>query len=240
MNNCYLYFHINPLFNHIFYVGIGYKYDKNNKPSRAYSKCNRNKFWHNTVKKYGYIVDIVETDLTWEDACIKEIFYIHRIGRRDLKTGTLVNMTNGGDGNINPSQETRKKIGDAQRKRKGYKMSPTAIQNQIKGKTGLKRSIASKQKMSDARIGMVFSDTHKENLSISAKLRKPTFKDKNHTTKTKEQIQEKLSGIDNSVRKCIELDIISNIDITEISNKYDILRYKIYNIKYYLKNSGKL
>lgn len=93
--NVSLYFHINVVKNQIFYVGIG-------KGRRAYSKRMRNKHWHNTVKKYkGYVVDIVEEGLTWEEACEKEKHYIQLIGRRDLGKGTLVNMTDGGEGTQN-------------------------------------------------------------------------------------------------------------------------------------------
>jgi len=80
-----VYFHINPLTNKVFYVGIGDKY-------RPYSKLHRNKYWKNTVKKYGYIVDIIETNLTWEEACIKEKFYIKWFGKENL-----TNMTDGLD-----------------------------------------------------------------------------------------------------------------------------------------------
>jgi len=81
MNNIYLYFHINPVKNEIFYVGLGRK-------RRAWSKA-RNIFWKNTVNKYGgFIVDIVEENLSIEEACERERFYIKKIGRRDLGLGS--------------------------------------------------------------------------------------------------------------------------------------------------------
>jgi hypothetical protein len=86
-NNC-VYFHINPVKQEIFYVGIGNK----NRPD---SKQNRNKYWHNTVNKYGYIVVIIEKDLEWLEAVEREKYYIQLIGRKDLKLGTLLNMTDG-------------------------------------------------------------------------------------------------------------------------------------------------
>jgi len=100
-----LYFHINPIKQEIFYVGIGDK-------KRPYikSKNQRTKFWHNTVKKYGYQIIIIEKNLTWDDACKKEIYWIKRIGRKDLGEGTLVNLTDGGNGLENPSRELRKKF----------------------------------------------------------------------------------------------------------------------------------
>ena len=91
MNRFYIYFHINPLKNEIFYVGKGTS-------GRAKRKHNRSELWNNIVNKYGYIIDIVEDGLTNEEAFEREIFYIKKIGRRDLGLGTLVNMTDGGDG----------------------------------------------------------------------------------------------------------------------------------------------
>jgi len=93
-NKYYIYAHINPLKNEIFYIGKG-------KKDRAYRNTYRNRFWNFTVKKYGYIVDILEEGLTEQEAFEREIFYITKIGRRDLGTGPLVNLTDGGDGGSN-------------------------------------------------------------------------------------------------------------------------------------------
>lgn len=237
MNQYYLYFHINPLLNTVFYVGIGKTYYKNNKPKRPYSKRNRNKFWHNIVNKYNYIVDIIETNLTKDEAIIKEQFYIKWFGRRDLGLGTLVNMTDGGDGNYNPTIETRLKIADTQRKRKGYKMSKNAIENMIKAKTGTKHTDKTKEKISKSHKGIIFTDTHKMNIS-KAKQGISSFEGKQHNIQTKEKIQEKLSGISTETRKMIETDLItSSLSINEISIKYNINKYKIYNIRNYLRNN---
>lgn len=94
MNNAFVYFHINPVKNKIFYVGIS------SKKLRPFNKINRTLHWKNTVKKYGYIVDIIETDLTWQQACEREKFYIKKIGRKDLGKGNLINLTNGGEGTL--------------------------------------------------------------------------------------------------------------------------------------------
>jgi hypothetical protein len=91
--------------NEIFYVGIG------KVKTRPYSKHNRNPLWYNIVNKTDYIVEILYTDLTSDDAKELEMFLISEYGRRDLGTGPLVNMTNGGDGVTSPSIEARKKIG---------------------------------------------------------------------------------------------------------------------------------
>jgi hypothetical protein len=112
-NNYYIYFHINPLKNEIFYVGKG-------KNKRAFEKYRRSEYWLKYVKKYGYIIDIVEENLTEDEAFSKEIDYIKRIGRKDLGSGTLINLTNGGDGCVSPSIDTKNKLSLANMgKRKG-------------------------------------------------------------------------------------------------------------------------
>lgn len=97
--------------NEIFYVGIGVR------ENRPYSKKNRNKYWRNIINKTNYEVEILVTDLSWEDACELEILLIKEYGRKDLKTGCLVNMTDGGEGVAGatytrkpPTEETKLKI----------------------------------------------------------------------------------------------------------------------------------
>lgn len=95
--------------NEIFYIGIG-KSEK-----RAYTKHKRNHHWTNIVNKYGYSVEIVTTCKSWEEACQIEQYLIKFYGRRDLGLGNLVNMTDGGDGTINPSEETLLKISESKK-----------------------------------------------------------------------------------------------------------------------------
>jgi hypothetical protein len=90
----YVYRHIRLDKNEPFYIGIG----KDNSYKRAFEKDKRNKFWKNIVSKTNYEVEILIDDLSWEVACEKEKEFISLYGRKDLNTGTLVNLTNGGDG----------------------------------------------------------------------------------------------------------------------------------------------
>ena len=105
----FVYSHLKPN-GEVFYIGIG-KTEK-----RAYSIRNRNKHWHNIVNKYGYSVEIVTTCKSWEEACEIEKYLIKFYGRKDLGLGTLVNMTDGGEGVVNKvvSKETREKLSLAQ------------------------------------------------------------------------------------------------------------------------------
>lgn len=98
-----LYFHLRNDNNEVFYVGIGNE-------KRPYEKRSRSDFWRNIVKKYGYKIEIIEKNLSWEEACEKEKMFIKKFGRQDLNEGCLVNLTDGCDGNNNFSDFTRKKI----------------------------------------------------------------------------------------------------------------------------------
>jgi hypothetical protein len=102
----YLYRHIRLDKNEPFYIGIGSDDDKY---SRAYEKSRRNSHWTNIIKNTEYHVEILFEDITWEEACKKEMEFIKLYGRKDLKTGTLCNHTNGGEGLLNPSKEIRDK-----------------------------------------------------------------------------------------------------------------------------------
>lgn len=91
--------------NEIFYIGIGVK-------DRPYCKWNRSKWWNKVVNKTKYEVEILYENLSWEDACELEMFLISLYGRKDLGLGTLVNMTNGGDGTYGliRSEESKEKM----------------------------------------------------------------------------------------------------------------------------------
>lgn len=128
----YLYRHIRLDKNVPFYIGIG-KSDSDF--NRAYSHKNRNVYWNNIVNFTDYRVEIMLDDITWEQACEKEIEFIN-LYKKNTENGTLCNISDGGGGGflskeINEkrkrtltghivSQETRDKIG---LKSKGRKAS---------------------------------------------------------------------------------------------------------------------
>ncbi len=89
----------------IFYVGMGNK-------DRAYTTHSRNKWWKNTCKKYGFVVDIVAENLSIEDAYELEVFLISELGRKDKGLGNLVNLDEGGKGATGhiPTQSAREKL----------------------------------------------------------------------------------------------------------------------------------
>jgi hypothetical protein len=141
-NKYYIYAHINPLKNEIFYIGKG--------SGKRKIRKERNPFWKNIVKKYGYIIDILEEGLTETEAFEREIFYIQKIGRRDLDKGPLVNLTDGGEGGSNPSESTREKMRIAHT---GKVQSEETIAKRISKTTGLKRSKEFGEQISERQKG---------------------------------------------------------------------------------------
>jgi hypothetical protein len=112
----YVYEHYKKDTGDIFYVGIGKI--KNGKYERAYSNTKRNRHWHSTVKKHGFIYSIVFESNSREDVCNKEIELIYKYGRKDLKNGPLVNKTTGGEKSFEMSIYSIKK-GVIKRKKNG-------------------------------------------------------------------------------------------------------------------------
>lgn len=91
MTDFYVYVHRKKATNEVFYVGKG-------QGDRKSSVDSRNKFWKNLTKKYKYVIEIVENNLQEWAAFELEKNLIALYGRRDLKEGPLVNLTDGGEG----------------------------------------------------------------------------------------------------------------------------------------------
>ena len=139
----YVYRHIRLDKNEPFYIGIS----ASNNLKRAYDikPLRRNRIFNGIVAKTECEVEILFDDLTWEQACEKEKEFIILYGRKDLKTGTLANMSGGGEGSFGviiteeqrkvrsannkgriPSLESRKK--NSEYKIKYYKEHPEAVE----------------------------------------------------------------------------------------------------------------
>lgn len=142
----------------IFYIGIGKDY------SRANSKKNRNKYWHNIVDSVGYSVDIVAQGVSWDSAANLEKELIAEYGRKDLGTGYLANMTDGGDGTVGRlySEQTRQKQHDAMI---GRSKSADAIEKRSLARLGKPRSQETKDKLRLANLGKKHSEETKQKMS---------------------------------------------------------------------------
>jgi len=138
-----------------FYIGIGVN------EARAYSLKNRNKHWHNIVNKYGYEVQLLFDDLTYEDAKLKEIEFINLYGRDDLSDGLLCNLTDGGDGSTNykPTKEALLKISQTS---KGRIKTKEQI-SKWKQSMSFTKSEETKEKIRQSLLGKKHTNERKEN-----------------------------------------------------------------------------
>jgi hypothetical protein len=106
-----------------FYVGYGKNnrmYDHLNEAKKKLSSS-KNQRKLNKIRKMlregiDPTIEVVKDNLSREEACNLEIELIEKFGRADLGLGPLTNMTRGGDGTVDWSDELRKKISD---KKKG-------------------------------------------------------------------------------------------------------------------------
>lgn len=152
MSDYCIYRHIRLDTNKVFYIGIG-------SLKRPYCKHNRSKYWNNIINKTNYEIQILKSNLSWEDAVELEIILISYYGRKDLNTGTLVNLTDGGEGTINiirkpVSIDTRKKLSII---KKGFKHSEETKKKISEIQKGKKLSQETCDKMSNARKGVLKS-----------------------------------------------------------------------------------
>lgn len=112
-----VYRHIKPN-GEVFYIGIGVN------KKRAYSKHGRNRYWHNVINKYGYEVQILTNGIDYDFAKEIEMLLIAHYGRRDLNRGTLVNLTDGAEGNQTLSENQlegcKKRIIEYNKTKKDY------------------------------------------------------------------------------------------------------------------------
>lgn len=140
--------------NSVFYVGLGEKY-------RPYNKNKRNSYWKNIVSKCGYSIEILAENLSLEDAADLEMLLIKEYGRKNIGTGILCNMTDGGEGIADFTPKVRKEISE---RRKGVRTIP---------------------------VGMVRNAEWCRKISESKKGKVSAFKGRKHTEKTKAIIKQK-------------------------------------------------
>jgi len=198
-----VYEHLRNDTNEVFYVGIGAE------ENRVFDKHNRSPYWKHIVNKVGYSVNIIHKDIDWEEAKNIEILLIEKYGRKDLGKGNLVNMTDGGEGSpgVIISEETRKKISEANKGRKGCMLGKThseearkKISEANKGNTnmlGKTHSEETKKKMSEANTGKTYM-LRKTPSEENRKKISEANTGKTHSEETKQKLSEAQKGENNN------------------------------------------
>jgi hypothetical protein len=162
----YIYRHIRLDKNEPFYIGIGS--DQNYQRSKY--KRNRNKHWNNIISITGYRVEILIDELSWGEACEKEKEFILLYGRKDLGTGILCNMTDGGEGSF--GRKVSNKTMKALRMPKSDDVKRKISESQIGDKGnfyGRKHTEETKSKIRNYNIGRVMSDEAKMKMRLAKK-----------------------------------------------------------------------
>ena len=165
----YVYGHYKYDTGEVFYIGKG-------QGDRRNSEVDRSLHWKHIVKKHGYWSDIIEEFETEEDAFQYEKDVIAFFGRRDLGTGILVNLTEGGIGVRSPSVETREKMAAAKR---GKKRQPHSEETKMKMRAkriGNTYNVGRKLGPSPLKgkpRSVPFSDETKVKMRLSARSRPP-------------------------------------------------------------------
>lgn len=176
-----------------FYIGKGKK--NRHLVGIHLSKCSPNRFLKNKIRKVGaknVKIHFLHKNISEEEAFYWESYWIKYIGRRDLKEGTLCNLTDGGEGTSGRecSEETKRRVSKANKGKKNGmygKHHSEEIKNKIrvaaKGKpSGAKgkpawnsgkvlgpRSEETRQKISAANKGKVRSFETCRKISVANK-----------------------------------------------------------------------
>ena len=193
----------------VFYVGIG----KTQK--RPHSKLNRNKWWTNITNKTEYTSEILYSDISWEDACELEKFLISEYGRMDLRTGKLVNLTDGGEGTLGVifSEKTRTKMSEAKKGKPSHNY-------------GKKASKEAREKMSISATGRKHSEESKEkNRIASSNVSEETKLKRYLKNKGLKRTPEQCKRISESKMNTLLLDVVNGIYYKSMSEVCRIFGY---------------
>ena len=154
-NDFYVYGYFEPGAEHPFYAGKG-------KGRRAYihlqpAQLKKKSLFYNKLRKMLAAgiqpeIEIMVDNLSEQEAHQFEKDVIRVLGRRDLGTGRLCNLTDGGEGasGVQHSAESRRKMGDANR---GKALSAETRRKLSYAKRGKTLSAEHRRKLSDSKRG---------------------------------------------------------------------------------------
>lgn len=220
-NDFYVYALIHPTTNLPFYIGKG----RNNRDKSHISETKNNKIPHGNRHLFYTIKNIInnglevvikhlDSNLSEHNAFLKENEYIKKYGRRDLGTGILTNLTDGGEGQSgwHPSEEYKNKMS----------ISTSGNKNGMYGK---KHTSETKELIRKKAIGRKHTELVKKNKSIKMMGENNHFYGKKHTDEVRSKIREnsiKTARYGKDNHGYIDLDSVKDLIITEYNKKTTI------------------
>ena len=160
-----------------YYIGKG-------KGNRIYSTDRKVK-----LPKDKSRIIFLKQNLTEDEAFRHETYMISLFGRKDLGTGILRNLTDGGEGSSGAviSEETRSKQSAARKGRTCTEEHKRKVSEALKGKI---ISEETRKKLSEAHKGKTLSEEHRRKISG----RNHYFYGKTHSEETRRKMSEALQG----------------------------------------------
>lgn len=193
--NYFLYYHVRPDIEQVFYVGIG-SHQRKWKHARTYTKASRNIHWRRIVEKCNgeFIVKIFYDNLTKEQAIEAECMFIEIFGRSDLGIGSLCNLTKGGEGVFELSISSRLKISKAMTGKNNHQYGK-------KHSEQWRKDMSEKMKgENNHNYGKPLSDYQKEINRNAQKGRQKTQEEKNKIySKTRKKVSDSLGNVFDSL-----------------------------------------
>jgi hypothetical protein len=146
----------------------------------------------------------LKQNLTEQEAFIHERYMIGVFGRIDLGTGILRNLTDGGEGVSNPSEETRRKMSEAHKnpsEETRRKMSESHTGKTLSEETRKKLSEAKKNSSEETR--RKYSEAQKGKTRSEETRRKMSEAKKNPSEKTRRKMSEAKKNLSEETRRKI-------------------------------------
>lgn len=219
-NKYYIYLHIRKNDCLPFYIGKGCG-------KRAYNIHGRSNLWKKFTKKYEYIVTFLKTNLSNEDAFKLEIEYIKLYGRRNKGNGSLLNLTDGGDGALFISDLVKNKISQS---KKGIKLSEETKKKMSESNKGISRNKGIPHTKERILLRSIKTSNNKRGYKVSEETKKK-ISNKLKGTNLKQETKDKISKIHKGKKK--KLSECPHCGITMSINhckRYHFDKCKLYKI----------
>ena len=248
MEKYYIYRHIRIDKNEPFYIGIGTKSEQDLKYGyygRASAKHVDNNIWLKIIAKTEWKWEILLESNDKNFIYEKEKEFILLYGRKCDNSGTLANLTLGGEENrgYKHSEETKRKISESQKGKPGRRLGAKLTPEQCEKFSEIQKEVANRPEMLKFRkekmmgntymLGKTHSEESKKKMSESAKKRGINAK----TIKCK--LIDKLNDLSweaesiTALSKIVPISLSTlnrmsnNIKISKkISNQYELIKYE--------------